>query len=145
MPWTGLNITEQREQFVVRATSRKPTFQKDLRTLRNLTHNGIRVGQSLSGSGEFAGTQRAKSPSAPSPKQNKAGHRGQRLGVKSLDPNRSPGDEYVVKGREIYLWLPNGFGRSKLSNAYFDSKLATVSTARNWRTVLKLTEMAISI
>jgi len=25
--------------------------------------------------------------------------------VKSLDPNRSPGDEYVVKGREIYLWL----------------------------------------
>jgi len=50
-----------------------------------------------------------------------------------------------VKGREIYLWLPNGFGRSKLSNAYFDSKLATVSTARNWRTVLKLKEMAIPI
>jgi len=65
--------------------------------------------------------------------------------VKSLDPKRSPGEEYVVKGREIYLWLPNGFGRSKLSNAYFDSKLTTVSTARNWRTVLKLTEMAISI
>jgi uncharacterized protein (DUF1697 family) len=32
-------------------------------------------------------------------------------------------------------------GRTKLTNAYFDSKLKTVSTARNWRTVLKLLEM----
>ena len=62
--------------------------------------------------------------------------------VKGLDPNRSAGDEYIVQGREIYLWLPNGVGRSKLSNAYFDSKLATVSTGRNWRTVLTLAEMA---
>lgn len=62
--------------------------------------------------------------------------------VKALDPNRSPGDEYIVQGREIYLWLPNGVGRTKLSNAYFDSKLATVSTGRNWQTVLKLAEMA---
>lgn len=62
--------------------------------------------------------------------------------VKALDPNRSPGDEYIVQGREIYLWLPNGVGRSKLSNAYFDSKLGTVSTGRNWRTVLTLAEMA---
>jgi uncharacterized protein (DUF1697 family) len=61
--------------------------------------------------------------------------------LKALDPERSPGDEYIVRGREIYLWLPNGMGRSKLTNAYFDSKLATVSTARNWRTVLKLVEM----
>jgi uncharacterized protein (DUF1697 family) len=30
---------------------------------------------------------------------------------------------------------------TKLTNAYFDSKLKTVSTVRNWRTVLKLAEM----
>ena len=59
----------------------------------------------------------------------------------SLDPQRSPPDAFVVKGREVYLFLPNGMGRTKLSNGYFDSKLATVSTARNWRTVLKLVEM----
>jgi uncharacterized protein (DUF1697 family) len=45
-----------------------------------------------------------------------------------------------VHGREIYLYLPNGMGRSKLTNTYFDSKLATTSTARNWRTTLKLLE-----
>ena len=43
--------------------------------------------------------------------------------------------------REIYLRLPNGVADSKLTNAYFDSKLATTSTGRNWRTVTKLLEL----
>jgi uncharacterized protein (DUF1697 family) len=58
--------------------------------------------------------------------------------VATLDPARSPGDEFVARGREIYLRLPNGVGRSKLTNAYFDRALATTSTIRNWRTVLEL-------
>jgi len=61
--------------------------------------------------------------------------------VKSLDPERSPGDTFVVKGREVFLHLPNGMARTKLTNAYFDSKLKTVSTARNWKTVGKLVEL----
>ena len=60
--------------------------------------------------------------------------------VAALDAHRSPGDEFVVRGREIYLRLPNGAGRTKLTNAYFDAALATTSTVRNWRTVLKLVE-----
>jgi uncharacterized protein (DUF1697 family) len=59
----------------------------------------------------------------------------------SLDPARSPPDRFEVRGREIFLALPNGVARSKLTNAYFDSKLATTSTFRNWRTVLTLLEM----
>ena len=58
--------------------------------------------------------------------------------VKALDPDRSPGDSFVVRSREIYLHLPNGMARTKLTNAYFDAKLKTVSTARNWNTVGKL-------
>jgi uncharacterized protein (DUF1697 family) len=61
--------------------------------------------------------------------------------VQSLDPNRSPGDTFVVRGRDIFLHLSNGMARTKLTNAYFDSKLQTVSTARNWKTVAKLVEM----
>jgi uncharacterized protein (DUF1697 family) len=63
--------------------------------------------------------------------------------VKKLDPQRSPGDECVCRGQEIYLWLPNGAGKSKLTNAYFDTKLETICTQRNWRTVMKLKEMMI--
>jgi uncharacterized protein (DUF1697 family) len=59
-------------------------------------------------------------------------------GIESLDPDRSPPDAFIVRGREIYLRLPNGAGRTKLTNAYFDAKLATTSTGRNWRTVTKL-------
>lgn len=60
--------------------------------------------------------------------------------VASLDPVASPGESFVVRGREVFLHLPNGVARSKLSNAYFDSKLATTTTARNWRTVLALAQ-----
>jgi uncharacterized protein (DUF1697 family) len=60
----------------------------------------------------------------------------------ALDPDRSPPDSFQIQGGEIYLHLPNGAARTKLSNAYFDSKLRTTSTARNWRTVLKLNELA---
>lgn len=61
--------------------------------------------------------------------------------VATLDPRRSPPDEFEVVGREIYLRCPSGVARTKLTNDYFDSKLATTSTMRNWRTVLKLVEM----
>jgi uncharacterized protein (DUF1697 family) len=58
-----------------------------------------------------------------------------------LDPRRSPGDEFEVRGRDIYLRLPSGVARTKLTNAWFDSKLRVTSTLRNWRTVLKLGEL----
>ena len=61
--------------------------------------------------------------------------------VALLDPNRSPPDTFEVRGREVYLRLPNGVANSKLTNNYFDSKLATTSTGRNWRTITKLVEL----
>lgn len=60
--------------------------------------------------------------------------------IAALDPDRSSPDAFLVRGREIYLHLPNGVADTKLTNAWFDSKLATISTGRNWRTVLKLQE-----
>jgi uncharacterized protein (DUF1697 family) len=64
------------------------------------------------------------------------------LCVAALDPDRSPPDAYAVRGREIYLQCPNGVGNTRLTNAWFDSKLATISTGRNWRTAIKLFELA---
>jgi uncharacterized protein (DUF1697 family) len=61
--------------------------------------------------------------------------------IAALDPHRSPLDTFFVRAREIYLNLPNGVADTKLTNAWFDSKLATIGTGRNWRTVLKLHEM----
>ncbi len=64
------------------------------------------------------------------------------LAVAQLDHQRSPPDTFHVHGKEIYVQLPRGVAYTKLTNAYFDSNLGTVSTCRNWRTVRKLAELA---
>lgn len=45
-------------------------------------------------------------------------------------------------GRAIYLYYPDGAGRSKLTNAVIERKLGTRGTARNWNTVMKLAALA---
>lgn len=62
--------------------------------------------------------------------------------IVTLDPDHSPPDEFVIRGREIYLNCLNGAGRTKFNTQYFDSRLKTTSTFRNWRTLLKLVEIA---
>jgi uncharacterized protein (DUF1697 family) len=61
--------------------------------------------------------------------------------IAALPPGDGP-DRLNVAGREIYLHTPDGYGRSKLSNAFFERKLAVVGTTRNWRTVTALAELA---
>ena len=62
--------------------------------------------------------------------------------VSDLDPERAGPDELRVVGQEVYLHCPNGYGRSKLTNAYFEKELGVRATTRNWRTVTKLAELA---
>ncbi|MEM6721404.1 MAG: DUF1697 domain-containing protein [Bacteroidota bacterium] len=54
----------------------------------------------------------------------------------------SKDDEFTIINSEVYLYCPNGFGRSKLTNNLFERKLKTQATTRNWKTINKLLEMA---
>lgn len=51
-------------------------------------------------------------------------------------------DDYRVVGRNIYLHYPNGLSGAVFMINGFDRALAVTSTSRNWRTVLKLAELA---
>jgi uncharacterized protein (DUF1697 family) len=51
-------------------------------------------------------------------------------------------EELQIVGRELYVYYPNGVGRSKLSSSGIDKVLNTPGTARNWNTVTKLLEIA---
>jgi len=62
--------------------------------------------------------------------------------VRALDAARGEPDEFRVVGHEIYLHYPNGYGRSKITNAWFEKELGVAGTARNWRTVTKLAALA---
>ena len=50
-------------------------------------------------------------------------------------------DELTVAGREVYVSVPNGQGRSKLMEALVKRRLRTTLTVRNWRTVTALAEL----
>jgi uncharacterized protein (DUF1697 family) len=56
----------------------------------------------------------------------------------ALDPNRSPGDTFDAREREIYMHCPSTLGRTKLTTAYFDRVLEQTTTIRNWATTKKL-------
>jgi len=49
-------------------------------------------------------------------------------------------EEMVLADGVLYLYTPDGFGRSKVAEA-LDKVLKVPLTARNWNTVLKLAEM----
>ena len=50
--------------------------------------------------------------------------------------------EQVRMGCEVYIYYPNGMGRSKLTPAVIEKALGGPATARNWNTVTKLLELA---
>ena len=51
-------------------------------------------------------------------------------------------EELRIEGRELYIYFPNGIGRSKLSAAKLEKTLKTPGTGRNWNSVTKMLEMA---
>jgi len=51
-------------------------------------------------------------------------------------------DEFRVVGREVYVHCPNGYGRTKINNTFFEKRLQAVATTRNWNTVNKLADLA---
>ena len=51
-------------------------------------------------------------------------------------------EEMHIKGRELYIYYPNGMARPRIPMARIEKLLETSSTGRNWNTVNKLLTMA---
>lgn len=54
-------------------------------------------------------------------------------------------DEFARGDQAVYLFLPNLYGRTRLSNSYFERKLGVAATTRNWNTVNALYKMTMEI
>jgi uncharacterized protein (DUF1697 family) len=50
-------------------------------------------------------------------------------------------DRFWLRGREAYLWCPDGAARTKLTNATLEKRLGVTATSRNWNTVTRLAEL----
>lgn len=62
--------------------------------------------------------------------------------VERLMGVQSEAEQVRVLGREAYLLYRDGAGKAKLTNAVLEKRLGLAATARNWRTTLKLLELA---
>jgi uncharacterized protein (DUF1697 family) len=62
--------------------------------------------------------------------------------VKDFDHSKFAPEALGVSEREVYLWLPDGIGRSKLAAAVMRLDNANSGTARNWKTVVALADLA---
>jgi uncharacterized protein (DUF1697 family) len=61
--------------------------------------------------------------------------------VTNLEPLAAPVELFHINRRVIYLYCPNGYGTTKLSNAAIERKLGIGATTRNWRTVKTLLDL----
>jgi len=52
-------------------------------------------------------------------------------------------EKLIVAGKEVYLYCPNGYGKSKLSNTFLEKMLGVGATTRNWKSVHKLYELSM--
>ena len=62
--------------------------------------------------------------------------------IKTLQAAISGREVVRAQGRHAYIVYPDGVGRSRLTTALIERKLATAATGRNWNTVLKLAALA---
>jgi len=61
---------------------------------------------------------------------------------KELDKIDANPEEMKIKGKEVYIYFPNGMGRSKFPWPRVAKILGSTGTGRNWNTANKLLEMA---
>lgn len=64
-----------------------------------------------------------------------------RVPMEKLNSVKSEGEALSIDDKEVYLYLQHGYGRTKLSNAFFEKVLNVPATTRNWNTVKALWEM----
>jgi uncharacterized protein (DUF1697 family) len=58
--------------------------------------------------------------------------------IKQLNSIEQGADKFELIDREIFLYVPEGYGKTKLSNTFFEKKLKQQATTRNLNTVKKL-------
>ena len=59
----------------------------------------------------------------------------------TLTYNYEP-DKFKIDGRDVFIFCTGNYHQSKLTNDFFEKKLNTGATTRNWKTVLKLNELS---
>jgi uncharacterized protein (DUF1697 family) len=62
----------------------------------------------------------------------------------ALDPQTWPvkSEQFKLELDALYLYCPEGYGTTKLTNDFWEKQLKVKTTTRNWNTMVKLAELA---
>ena len=60
-----------------------------------------------------------------------------------LDCVKDKTEKCLISENRVYLFCPNGYGKTKLTNTFFERKYKLSATTRNWKTVTTLLELAL--
>jgi uncharacterized protein (DUF1697 family) len=58
------------------------------------------------------------------------------------DNKRSENEEIEISERVVYLYCPNGYGKTKLNNTFLENTLKVTSTTRNLRATVEFLKTA---
>lgn len=64
------------------------------------------------------------------------------IDFKVIEEKKQNGEEIYFSENAIYLYCPNGYGKTKLTNNFLESKLKVCATTRNWKTTNELVKIA---
>ncbi|MDH5544682.1 MAG: DUF1697 domain-containing protein [Gammaproteobacteria bacterium] len=64
--------------------------------------------------------------------------------IAQIEAVASKSEQIRFDSQLAYLYCPDGYGKSKLNNNFLEKKLKLISTTRNWKSVQKLYELAVS-
>lgn len=63
-------------------------------------------------------------------------------GVQELISNSYKPEEFIIKSNVIYFYAANSYGKTKLTNNFFEKKLKSAATTRNLKTIIKLLDLS---
>jgi uncharacterized protein (DUF1697 family) len=61
---------------------------------------------------------------------------------KIIEDKKQSEEEICFSDNAVYLYCPNGYGRTKLTNNFLEAKLKVGATTRNWKTTTELLKIA---
>jgi len=58
----------------------------------------------------------------------------------TIESKKADNEEIAITGNVIYLYCPDGYGKTKLTNNFLETKLKVSATTRNWKTITELSK-----
>lgn len=68
-------------------------------------------------------------------------HAPEKTVAQAFKPGPTGRDRYAIRSAEVYLYCPDGYGKTRLSNSFLEKQLGVRATTRNWKTVNVLNDL----